>query len=188
MSFILPSRRVTGTYCDCLISLALIVLLVNRFIPSLIDVYQELGPRAKLKLFITFYQVIASLQDVYGVTISSKLKYWMNVFKWFSLDLLQVARVPIQCIGSTIQQFLITTLWPFMLTSVVVVAICIFYLAQKCCKDTFKWNGYKGTIKGDVTKSLQKRIIQAIIVILYFALPLVSERIFDAVKCRAFRY
>jgi hypothetical protein len=42
-------------------------------------------------------------------------------------------------------------------------------------------------IKGrDVIKNLQKRIIQAIIVIPYFVLPLVSGRIFDAVKCRAF--
>jgi hypothetical protein len=139
------------------------------------------SPRAKLKLFITFYQVIASLEDVYGVTISSKLKSWINVFKWFSLDFLQVARVPIECIGSTVQRLLITTLWPFILTSVVVVAICTFYLPQKYCIN-FKMDEKVR----DVTKSLQKRIIQAIIVILYFALPLVSERIFDAVKCRAF--
>ena len=118
---------------------------------------------------------------MYGVTISSKLKSWMNVVKWFSLDFLQVSRVPIECIGSTVQRLLITTLWPFILTSVVVVAICMFYLPQKYCI-----NFNMDEQVRDVTKSLQKRIIQAIIVILYFALPLVSERVFDAVKCRAF--
>jgi hypothetical protein len=49
--------------------IALGVLLVKRYIPPLI----EIGPRAKLEIFITFYQIIASFIDAYGVTLSSRL-------------------------------------------------------------------------------------------------------------------
>jgi hypothetical protein len=86
MSFIIPSRR------DSLVLILIGVHLAKRFTPSLIDVISSIGPRAKLKLFITFSQVITSLQDVYGVTISSRLKDWINAFKWFSLDILKIAR------------------------------------------------------------------------------------------------
>ena len=120
------------------------MLLVKRFIPSLIDLLSTISPTVKLKLFITFFQVIASLQGIYGVIISSRQKDWKNVFKWFSSDYLQIARVPIliQCIGSTIQQllitslrpFLITSLRPFMLSSFVVVVISLFYLLQTYCQ------------------------------------------------------
>ena len=172
-------------------ALALMVFLVKRFTPSLIDAISKSGPRAKLKLFVTFYQVFTSLQDVYGITISSRLKVWINLYKWLSIDLLHIASVPLQCIGSTVQQLLITTLWPFMLTSFVVLVICIYYLLPICSK-WFQMEvmdmdiNVKPTERENIVKSLQKRIIQAIIIILYFALPLVSEHIFDAVKCRAF--
>ena len=63
------------------------------------------------------------------------------------------------------------------------------YNCGKCCKHfPMDLDTKEKPMKGrDTVKSVQKRIIQAIMVILYFALPLVPERIFDAVKCRTFK-
>ena len=104
------------------------VLVVKRIIPSFIDVIMSVGPRVKFKLLLTFHQEIVCLRDEYGVAISSKLKYWMNVLKWLSVvDFLQVARVPLECIlGSTLQRLIVSTLWPFTLNMLCVSILLAF--------------------------------------------------------------
>jgi hypothetical protein len=157
---------------SCLIALG--VFLVKRYIPTLI----EIGPRAKLKIFITFYQIIASFKDVYGVTLSSRLQGWINVLKWFSLDILEIANVPVTCLGTTIQQLLIKTLWPFILLGFVGIGLSILYMTQRLFADVDNLDQTKAIMK--------KKVIQVTIIVIYFVLPLVSESIFAALKCRAF--
>jgi hypothetical protein len=140
----------------------------------------SIGPRAKLKVFITFYQVIASLQDAYGVTVSSRLQGWVNVLQWFSLDILEIFNVPVKCLGTTIQQLLMSTLWPFILIGFVALGLSIIYIIRRLFPNLDKDDQAK------LNSTWKKHVIQVTIVVIYFALPLVAERIFDALKCRAF--
>ena len=73
-----------------------------------------------------------------------------------------------------------STLWTFVFIGFVVIGLSIY------CT----WYEDSLLMRTRLTKprSIWKihHVIQATIVVIYFALPLVVERIFDALKCRAF--
>jgi hypothetical protein len=181
--------------CICLGAIVVIALtyFLGRQIPSFLSTVLSLSPQAKLKLLVSFYQVLSSLENVYGITVSSELTNWMNVFKYLSLDFLQITGIPISCIGSTKQQLMINSLWPFMM---IVLGGCLLLthaLIQKrklhyqLTSDGKDINKEQQDHKNNIMIVLKKRTIQWTIIVLYFALPLVSQRIFDAIKCRAFQ-
>ena len=50
-------------------------------------------------IFISFYQVIRTLQDVYGVQIDDELKSWFGFLNVFNLDIVTFS-IPSSCVGS----------------------------------------------------------------------------------------
>jgi hypothetical protein len=172
--------------------IALVYYLLKRYIPSIFSIVLSLSPQAKVKLLVSFYQVLSSLENVYGVTVSSELTNWMNIFKYLSLDFLQITGIPISCIGSTKRQLMVNALWPFVIIILGGYLLLSYWMIQqrKLHREAISDRKEANVLKQDtsnVMTLLKKRTIQWIIIILYFALPLVSQRIFDAKKCRAFQ-
>ena len=172
---------------------------MKRKVPLFLNLISRLSLRAKFKLLVAFYQVISSFELVYGISVSSKLTSYMNVLDFFSLDLIQITGIPIQCIGTTVQQLLLTTLWPFIIIGLLfsgAVVMCVIYLSQQPDLDSHDNNSNTTNAENIIAISqrqkksrinvLQKQVIQWTIIVLYFTLPVVSQRIFDAIKCRAF--
>eukprot|EP00592_Proboscia_alata_P023596 CAMPEP_0194424146 /NCGR_PEP_ID=MMETSP0176-20130528/23412_1 /TAXON_ID=216777 /ORGANISM="Proboscia alata, Strain PI-D3" /LENGTH=2584 /DNA_ID=CAMNT_0039233745 /DNA_START=230 /DNA_END=7984 /DNA_ORIENTATION=+ len=193
-SLFLFAVELLGICFGVIVGVVLFLFLLKKHILSFLRILQSLYPQAKVKLIVSFYQVLSSLEDVYGVTISSKLKNWMNIVKYLSLNFIQITGVPVGCVGSTKHQLIVNAVWPFM---VIMFAIC-FLLAKYCvtkqrrlhCRvDNGKYEVLGGQQKDDKHSFilLKKRSIQWSIIVLYFALPVVSQRIFDAIKCRAFQ-
>jgi hypothetical protein len=181
-----------GIIFGAIVAIALVFYLLQRYIQSTLSFLLSLSPQAKVKLLVSFYQVLSSLESVYGVTVSSKLTNWMNFFEYFSLDFLQITGMPISCIGSTEQQLMINTLWPFMMIILGGYFFLAYWMIQrKKLRHQVLEDGEEIDMvqqdTNDIMSLLKKRAIQWTIIVLYFALPVVSERIFDAIKCRAFQ-
>ena len=70
------------------------------------DLATTIGLKEKTKLLVSFYQIFAAFDDVYGVRLSNVLPAWANILNILSFDLIQV--LPLDCILSSTQQRLIT--------------------------------------------------------------------------------
>ena len=138
--------------------------------------FSSLSIRAKAKLLVSFYQVVASLNDVYGVSLSSRFTSVVNIFGYLSFDLFQIIGISLNCIGSIQLQFLLKVLWPYMLVTLGL-SLGIVY---KTCSNAKE-------LKNSILVHLKNWTIQYIIIVFYFALPMVARGIFDAKKCRAFK-
>jgi hypothetical protein len=181
-----------GICFGAIVVIALVYYLLKRYIPSIISIVLSLSPQAKLKLLVSFYQVLSSLENVYGVTVSSELTNWMNIFKYLSLDFLQITGIPISCVGPTKQQLMTNALWPFMIIILGGYLLLAYWMIQqrKLHRRSIGDGKEANVLKQDTSNImtlLKKRTIQWIIIVLYFALPVVSQRIFDAIKCRTFQ-
>jgi hypothetical protein len=172
--------------------------LIKKKLPNFLDLISRLSLRAKFKLLVSFYQVINTFELAYGISVSSKLTSYLNIVSFFSLDLIRITGIPIQCIGTTVQQLLLTTLWPFIFIGLLfsgALVTFLVYLRQQPYLNSHDNNNNTTNAGSVITTSqqkksrievLQKQVIQWTIILLYFTLPLVSQRIFDAIKCRAF--
>ena len=144
-----------------------------------LDFILSLGLRAKFKLLITFYQILATFKDVYGIKLSSEFITWM---KYLTLNLEEILKfkIPMNCIGTTNQLLVLKATWPYFL---IVLGVCFFYIANfiRTCSLRYEFG------KLENRTVLKKQLIQLTIVVIYFALPIVSQSIFDAINCRAFQ-
>jgi hypothetical protein len=187
--------QLLGIFLGVIVVLALFLHLLRRHIPPVLNIILSLSPQAKVKLLVSFYQVLSSLKHVYGVTISPELTNWMNVFEYFTLDFLHdiAGIMPISCIGSINKQLMINTLWPFMVITLGGYFVLVSWMMQqrKLRRQVIDDGKQEAKVlqqdNSNLIFFLKKRTIQWTIIVLYFALPTVSQRVFDAIKCRAFQ-
>jgi hypothetical protein len=181
-----------GIIFGAIMVITIVFYLLKRRIQSFLSIVTSLSPQAKLKLLVSFYQLLSSLENVYGVTVSSELTNWMKVFQNFlTLDFIRITGMPMSCIGPTKQQLLINALWPFMLIIVGGYCFLAYLMVQRRNKlrrqQVADGQNTKFLQQDNLTDLLKNRSIQLTIIVLYFALPMVSQSIFDAIKCRAFQ-
>jgi hypothetical protein len=172
--------------------IALVIYLLQKYsLYGILDILWSVNPRTKVKLFVSFYQVLLALENVYGVTVSAKLTNWMNFFEYFSLDFIMLTGIPLRCIGSVNQQLMINALWPFMMIILGCYFLVVYLMIQqRKFRHQDVDRGEENVTKQDTSDVMilfKKRTIQWAIIVMYFALPVVSQHIFDAIKCRAFQ-
>jgi len=152
--------------------------LLMRRLSTFSVVLTSLSLQAKVKILVGFCQVISSFRAVYGVSIDDKLKAWFNFFSYFSLDFLQIIKVPRDCLGSKTATFILNACWPYVLCTVLIFGLFLFLII---------WEHLKETRTTDMKTRFGMMSLSIVIVVFYFALPTVSRSIFDAKKCRAFK-
>ena len=133
--------------------------------------------QAKFKILVTFYQIINSLGDVYGVKVDEKVKGWLSFVRYFNFGLTEATAIPSACIGSMSSRLLLATIWPF-----VVIILCYLSIA---CHSHFSLKR-KGTADIDMKQVVWMQILRISIIILFFTLTPVAVTIFEAKKCRPF--
>ena len=111
--------------------LAVLVILIVRFaIAKRRGALLSLSLHAKAKILLSFYQVISSLETVYGARLDEKLRAFFNIFNYLSLDIFGFISIPKSCIGSMQLQIIVHMLWPYAV--LLMIASCLFlvrYLA-----------------------------------------------------------
>jgi len=168
-----------------------VCFVLNRF-NTVSQVVSNLSLQAKLKVFISFYQLISVLQEnqeetqgIYGVKLDDKFKGWFDFLQYFSFDILKYFHVPIDCIGSMESQLIIKVMWPYSL-------ILIIGMGQ-CASGFVKELREKKTLSQSLINVYAERhmlweeLLYSTISIFYLVLPVVSIAIFDVIKCQAFQ-
>merc|ERR1740136_70085 len=130
--------------------------------------------QTKLKILISFFQVVSTFKSVYGVQLDSQLWSWMKFLEIVNFNILELA-IPQSCIGSMYTRIIISATLPYFL--IILAVLGVFLRAVVVV-------GMAG-IKNDFQK-FQNRILYVTILILYLVLPSVSRSIFAAKKCEAF--
>merc|ERR1740136_223235 len=130
--------------------------------------------QTKLKILISFFQVVSTLKSVYGVQLDSQLWSWMKFLEIVNFNILELA-IPQSCIGSMYTRIMISATLPYFLIILAVLGVFL------CAVGVVGMAG----IKNDFQK-FWNRILYATILILYLVLPSVSSSIFSARKCEVF--
>lgn len=153
------------------------------FVKVLTDLFSTLSLSAKIKLTVSFFQVLGSFRDVYGIRFHESFLGWFDVFKVLSLDFFKVFIREEQCVGTAIQRLLINATWPYLVVIAGVIILVIFELFNSQPSKSIQ--SASAALESTLSR-LKKRSLVLVIVVFYYTLPIVSLRVSDVIKCRAF--
>ena len=100
--------RIKNLFVAAAIILAIVFLaaiffrLFKEKIPRIRTTVSNLNLLVKLKIFVSFYQILSSLKSVYTVQVDGSLIGAVDFMNFFSLDLLTLFPFPVECIGKSI--------------------------------------------------------------------------------------
>jgi len=165
---------------------AVVIFLVNAVRQSFPDfdyclgkfsyLFTRISLQAKLKVTISFYQIVTTLKPIYGVSMHSTFASWFRFIQYFNLGLAEWLGIPISCFGSMKDQLSTSALWPYAFILLLVCVICMF---------TFLVDMRKSSTN-DIVAKILARSLHATIITFYLVLLPVSRNIFDALRCKSF--
>eukprot|EP00592_Proboscia_alata_P029406 CAMPEP_0194446598 /NCGR_PEP_ID=MMETSP0176-20130528/128522_1 /TAXON_ID=216777 /ORGANISM="Proboscia alata, Strain PI-D3" /LENGTH=1028 /DNA_ID=CAMNT_0039273333 /DNA_START=1712 /DNA_END=4799 /DNA_ORIENTATION=+ len=176
----------------------------------------NLSLQAKLKIIVSYFQVMLVLTKVYGVKLHESLYGIMGIFGLFEFSFLIVPDTA-SCTSSVSNRLIFIALWPFALIAVFI-GIVLFYGIASKGKDRLRSsrehqqrffqniqetyhtsndfnlhsNDSHRSIKYDQSpsstriRSILGRSAYFIICYIYLILPTIINKIFDAKRCNAF--
>lgn len=116
-----------GIIAGVAVALFLVTFITIRQFSKLFGILSSISLQPKAKIFLSFYQIILSLEDVYSIKFDSQLTNWVEVFQSIlSLDFLTFFNNPTSCIGSTLQQIIFGATWPYVTIAVVTIGMVAF--------------------------------------------------------------
>jgi fucose permease len=170
--------------------LALGYYIMKRFSID-IETLANMGIRAKLKILVSFYQIISSLQTAYGANLNEKLKNWFSALDF--LKYFHIINLPRNCVGTLEMQLVISATWPY--------TIILFILIGGTLgrKVNMHWSQRAGAPIQNKQETNESRranrrmfrskeaMISVAIIVFYLALPIVPRDAFDIFTCKSFR-
>ena len=133
---------------------------------------QQFGLQAKFKCCLSFYQVWAVRQSVYGFELPGSLSGVMAFFDALSFDVGTFIFPSWTCLGGLTARLVFSGLWPLVLMAVVALSLLALEAARK-----------GGSFQRALLRSLE-----AAIFISFCVLPSVTRSLFLAFKCESFPY
>jgi len=144
----------------------------ERHVMILSSTLTAIGIQAKLKILISFFQVVVTIQTIYGVRMQSAF-----VSSWdFILDPSKTFGIPFNCFRSMKMRLLIVAVWPVALALLLISGMFIYAIVINSQRLERK----------DAFARFLSLSLRGIIVIFYLVLPSISQRIFDARTCEVF--
>ena len=157
------------------------------------------GIVVKLKVAISFYQVMSVFGTVYGIEVDPEFAHF---FYWFDMLNFNVLRliIPSDCISTLKHHMLISALWPFGATLLAAIALVVYEIlvistktlidARRPPSDSSPSSvAPPNAASMSVTvRRITRRCLRFTIFILFLMLPSVSRSIFVARQCEAFKY
>ena len=132
--------------------------------------------QAKIKILISFHQVIVTLEPIYGVSMHEDFKSWFALLDLFNFRFVDVLRIPSAWYGPMKACIFINAGWPYGIIIVLVGSVFIYTLIIDM----------RRTKKKDVIAKCLSWSLQAIIITFYLVLPSFSQNIFDTMTCKSF--
>ena len=133
---------------------------------------QQFGLQAKFKCCLSFYQVWAVRQSVYGFELPGSLSGVMAFFDALSFDVGTFIFPSWTCLGGLTARLVFSGLWPLVLMAAVALSLLALEAARK----------------GSSFQRALLRSLEAAIFISFCVLPSVTRSLFLAFKCESFPY
>ena len=149
---------------------------IEQFFLKILSALTAIGIQAKFKIFISFCQVVVTIQPIYGVRMHSAFTSWFSLFDIFNFGLEETFGIPGSCFGSMKARLLIGAGWPYALALFMISGIFIY---------TFTIN-LRRLERKDALARFFFLSLRGVIFIFYLVLPSVSRQIFDARTCESF--
>jgi len=181
-----------------LLAIAFVLGTIKNHFKQLSIMSSSLSLQAKVKIIISFFQLIYTMQEdadetqgIYGVEINDSLKKWLGFLEWFSFDMLQYISVPIECVGSMKDRLVFSVLWPFVAIMIIsfgefVIHVVTDYIAKRKKNE----NNLRGSISAATVSIVREQkwgqILYSTIFLFYFVLPIVANGIFEVINCEAY--
>ena len=146
----------------------------KQYVDRMFQKFTSLSLQAKMKIILSFYQVINTIESVYGVRIDEKMKAWFTFLRIFNFSFLNFL-VPKQCFGSTRLQLIISSTWPFILLVFLMMGII---LHSVCIKKESRQH---------LKRMIFMKSLHLAIIVVYILLPSVSNAIFGAIRCKSYQ-
>ena len=143
---------------------------IEQFFLKTLSALTAIGIQAKFKIFISFCQVVVTIQPIYGVRMHSAFTSWFSLFDIFNFGLEETFGIPGSCFGSMKARLLIGAGWPYALALFMISGIFIY---------TFTIN-LRRLERKDALARFFFLSLRGVIFIFYLVLPSVSRQIFDA--------
>lgn len=159
------SKNLVVTMVFILLGICIVMalsFLLKTKMSNILNISSKLNLHVKLKIFVTFYQILSSLESVYNVKVDESLQNAMNFANILSFDLLRLSPFPLECISGKIGLYIINATWPFILCG----GIGFLSVIGK------RMLRYRNLNRTTVT--------QIIILVFYFTLPVVTQSLVSA--------
>ena len=115
------------------------------------------------------------LEVAYGVRLDSSVHWVFVSFGFVNFNPFGEYAVPGECFGSMLQRLLVNALWPFAAMLILLLPLVLY---------TFITTKPSAESASQRVRTMLYQAFQLVLLIVYFVLPSVSRRIFDARKVR----
>ena len=172
-----------GIFC-----FVIVAYFILKRVPSL-----RTGVQTKIKILVSFYQVAATFQSVYGMRLDESVAKIMTFFSYLTFGVFDLIPIPADCIGSKKEQLLLILLCP--LCFLLLVGGVFFCIQASLSRNQNIEDDIRSSIRSRKSKSrfltlsqfdFKMRYINIIIITFYLVLPGVSNNIFSIIQCRHF--
>ena len=120
--------------------------------------------QGKIKMLVSFFQVAATFEIVYGIQLHDNLKSMLNFMKYFNFDFFDwtfdLLRISSCCIWGKGTKYSFTRI---LLFTILVLLVAVFMIMAFCCKCS------------PLAMSLWPRLLYLLILIVYLQLPGISR-------------
>ena len=186
--------------------------LPHYYLDRVCNVQRSIGFQPKFKILVSFYQVVATLTNVYGIRLHPAFTSWLDVLDDLNLDLVDLS-FPATCVGSMETRLLITAFWPYALVLATTVGITAHALVKRYVRrrskesephtdESTSLSNQGAELSTDTSlmvslsfrsskyfiRAVRARCLYALVLVFYLVLPSVSRSIFKARQCESFAY
>ena len=134
---------------------------------------------------LSFYQVLAVRDSVYGFSLPAEFGEWLSVFEVLTFDLGSFLLPSWTCVGSLTARLVMTGLWPLVLMVAVVLFLDIYELVQLA--RTMQLRASRTGFK-DALQEAMLRGLEASVLISFCVLPSITRALFLAFQCESFGF
>jgi len=130
------SQRVIIGCIILLLSIAIIIYVYvvisrsswKKYLDSVSTFFYGLSLQAKMKILISFLQVVIAIGPVYGVRLDNEFVKFFNLLKFMNFNIFQFRLFPGECIGTMRSRIIILSVWPFALIIMLCLMLIVYSL------------------------------------------------------------
>ena len=142
----------------------------------------RLGLIAKLKIALSYYQVVLVMPELFSLSLPPEYFEWMSTFAWINLDWFALAVAP-ECVGDYHTRLIIKALGPLVPIAALVGGGALVSIVAACRKAAADGSAVHFL---EAAKAGALRTLPATLAAIFALVPSISARIFSTFSCEPF--